>query len=166
MKLIFSLLVVCLLSVANVAAQTETAATESVIEEIVLARDDAGEAGETTETFKQSDVPIHCLIQFKSPQDATVKMTITAVKANGLKPETKIVAVNFKTDGARTGVSFNAAPGSKTWAAGTYRVDIALDGKTAASRNFTVEKSNLQSQTRAPQKRFAPRRQQKRDRRN
>jgi hypothetical protein len=140
---IFLTVFLCLFFVFNVIAQTDS--TENIekvgVEEISLARDNgSGEAGETTSVFTTTDVPIHCFVQLASAKSVLVKMNFVAVKATGLKPETKVVTVNYKTNGKSNVVKFNASP-ETVWAAGAYRIDISLDNKLAKSLEFEIKKS-------------------------
>ena len=129
------------------------------IEQITLARDDGkGKAGDAAEKFLTTDIPIHCFIQLSSDQATTVKLILVAVKAVGLKPETKSVSVSYTTDGEQNQVNFNASP-KGVWAAGIYRADIYIDGKLAESRTFEIEKSLKKPDDMKPAapKSFAPR---------
>lgn len=111
------------------------------VEEISLARDDGnGKPGATTDTFITTDVPIHCFILLNSTKTVSVKMNVVAVKANGLKPESNVVTVNYKTNGTQNGINFNASPAT-IWAAGTYRIDVLIDGRRAKSLDFEIKKS-------------------------
>ncbi len=132
----------CLFFSLNAFAQTEQSGNvaEFVIEEISLARDDGnGKAGEVTNKFITTDRPIYCIIQLNSEKSAIVKMNLVAVKANGLKPETKIITVNYTTKENQNHVTFTASP-DVVWAAGTYRVDIFVDRKLTRSQTFEIEK--------------------------
>lgn len=152
MKIIFGLFV-CLLFGFSVFGQTEKeeTGTETGVEEINFARDDgSGKAGETVENFVTTDVPAYFLIQLDSAKSANVKMNLVAVKANGLKPGTILVAVAYKTSGKQTRVAFNASPGDAAWSAGAYRVDVFVDGKLAKSREFKIEKSPAEKAAEKP----------------
>ena len=160
MKFILTL-ILCFLAVSSVCGQTaDASAKPSVgIEEIALAKDDGkGKAGEMTEKFLTTDVPIHFIIRLDSVEAVTVKMTLVAVKAVGLKPETRSVNISFKTDGTQNQVNFDASPNG-VWAAGNYRADVYLNGKLADSRTFYIEKSPnaAEPQKSLPTKTFAPR---------
>jgi hypothetical protein len=140
---IFLAVFLCLFLAFNVLAQTDSSEDNEKIgvEEISLARDDgSGEAGETTNVFMTTDVPIHCFVQLASAKFVLVKMNFVAVKALGLKAETKVVTVSYKTNGKNNVVNFNASP-ETIWAAGAYRIDIFLDGKLAKSLEFEIKKS-------------------------
>lgn len=155
------LISLCLLLGLNVSGQIVDDDKKPVtgVEEILLARDDGkGKAGETTEKFSTTDVPIHFLIQLDSDKAVTVKMNLIAVKAAGLKPESKSVAVSYTTDGTQNQVNFDASPNG-VWAAGNYRADVYINGKLAQSRTFDIEKSSnaIESKQPLPTKTFAPR---------
>lgn len=137
----------CLFFAFGASAQTETepnAEAEASAESITLFRDDVGEAGAETAVFAPTDIPVHCSIHLTSRRAATVKMRLVAAKANGLRAETVIVAVSYKTNGRQNVVNFTASP-EKTWAAGVYRVDVYVDGKLNKSKNFEVQKSGAKT---------------------
>lgn len=140
---IFLTVFLCLFFSLNILGQTEQNENDEkiAVEEISLARDDgSGKAGEATNVFMTTDIPIHCFVQLASTKSVLVKMSLVAVKAEGLRAETKVVTVNFKTNGQGNQVNFNASP-EKNWAAGAYRVDIFIDGKLAKSLEFEIKKS-------------------------
>lgn len=140
---VFLALFLCLFFGFNVFGQSEKIEkTEApAVEEITLARDDGkGGAGEISDSFLTTNIPIHCFVQLNSPGAATIKMNFVAVKASNLKPESKIVTVNVKTSDKQDSVNFTASP-EKLWAAGDYRIDIFLDGKLSRSKNFTIQNS-------------------------
>lgn len=140
---IFLTVYLCLFFGFNVFAQADSSEDNEKIgvEEISLARDDgSGQAGEAANVFMTTDVPIHCSVQLASAKSVLVKLNFVAVKAIGLKAETKIVSVNYKTNGKHNIVNFNASP-ETVWAAGAYRIDILLDGKFAKSLEFEIKKS-------------------------
>jgi hypothetical protein len=111
------------------------------VQEIYLAKDNGeGKAGEAETSFLTTDIPIFCVVQLNSLKPATVKMNFIAVKVAGLKPETKVVSVSFKTNGKQSRVNFTGSP-EGAWTAGNYRVDIFLDGKLAGSRDLEIQKS-------------------------
>jgi hypothetical protein len=140
---IFSLVFVCLFLSHAAIAQTDgnVVDEEVTVEEITLSRDDgSGGIGEKREAFLPNDFPIHCSIVLSSVKSATVKMNIVFVKSVTPKVETKVVSVNYKTNGKQNMVNFNGSP-AKTWAIGNYRVDIYVDAKLSQSRDFEVVKS-------------------------
>ena len=130
----------CLFFGFNVFAQSQesTDNADVFIEELVLARDGGdGKAGKPTDKFMTTDVPIHCFVQLNSVKSVTVKMILVAVKAVGLKPETKSVSVSYTTNGKQNQVNFDASP-EGVWTAGIYRADIYIDGKPAQSQTFEM----------------------------
>lgn len=124
----------------SVFGQTEEI-QEVGVETISLARDDGnGKAGEETDVFGTKDIPIHCLIQLNSTKSTIVKMNLVAVKVAGVKAETKVVTVSYKTNGNQSRVRFTGKPDG-IWTAGMYRIDIFIDGKAGGSRDFEIQKS-------------------------
>lgn len=140
----FSLAVfLCVFFALNTFGQaSESLETSEVnVENIALMRDDGkGNPGDETESFKTTDFPIHCQITLDSVKPATVKMILAAVSVNGLKPETKIMTVSYKTNGEQNIVNFRGSP-KNVWLAGKYRIDIFLDDKLAGKKEFTIEKT-------------------------
>ena len=113
------------------------------VEEIYLAKDDGkGKAGDVAESFQTNDIPIHCIVQLDSMNPATVKMNFVAVAVKGVKAETKVVTVSYKTNGKQNRVSFTGKP-EGVWTAGNYRIDVFLDGKLAQSKTFEIKESNV-----------------------
>ncbi len=141
----------CILSFGlNTAAQTENRNAEVAVEAVWLMRDDgAGKGGEATDVFLTTDTPIHCFIQLNSTEPATVKLILVAVRAAGLPPETKSIAVSFTTDGNQNQVNFNAKP-EGAWASGSYRADIYINGTLSKSRNFEIEKPPKVAESKRP----------------
>ncbi len=134
--IVFLCLYVSVSAKAQIAGQEDE--IEQTVEEITLARDDGeGGAGEEQEAFLTSDVPIHCSVLLTSAKPVVVKMNIVFIKAGASKSESKVVTVSFKTNGKQNRVNFTGSP-ERTWTAGTYRVDILLDGKLTKSKVFEV----------------------------
>lgn len=144
----------CLFCGFGVFAQnTETAEKAIVnVEAIALMRDDGeGNPGEETEVFKTTDFPIHCQVTLDSVKATAVKMILAAAAVPGLKAETKILTINYKTNGEQNIINFRGSP-QKAWLAGKYRVEIFIDNRLAGKKEFIIEKSGSKS---AGQKNFA-----------
>ncbi|HEX8287230.1 MAG TPA: hypothetical protein VF556_04505 [Pyrinomonadaceae bacterium] len=136
----------------NVFAQTEPVQTVKPyvsVEKISLAKDEQGKAGEETEVFSTTDIPIHCVVYLDSVKPTLVKMNFIAVNVPGVKAETKVISVSYKTDGAQNQVNFTGKPDG-FWIAGTYRIDIFVDGKAAGNKEFEIRKSSSEAQNPAP----------------
>lgn len=135
------LLLICLLCCTNLLAQIDG---DVQVESLSLARDDGkGKAGETAQSFFTNDIPIHCVVQLDSLKPVTVKMVFVAIKVAGVKPETKVISVKYKTNGEQSQVYFTGKP-DKAWFAGTYRIDIFIDEKAAKSLEFEIQKTPQQ----------------------
>ena len=149
------LLTFCLLFTTYTYAQVDQTKPQNQvnIEEIFLAKDDgSGKAGEKAENFTPTDIPIYCVVQLDSMKASTVKMNLVAVKVGGVKPETKVITVSFKTNGEQSRVSFKGAP-QGNWVAGNYRFDIFIDDKPAGKKDFEIQAVNKTADTKtAPKK--------------
>lgn len=126
------------------------------IETIALARDNgSGKAGEETDIFYTKDIPIYCIVRLNSLKPATVKMNLVAVKVAGVKAETKVITVSYKTNGNQNRVNFTGKP-QGIWAAGMYRIDIFIDDKPAGSKDFEIQKSPQDVEKETKQKQLPP----------
>jgi hypothetical protein len=114
--------------------------TENAVSEIYLAKDDGyGKAGEPVANFVTTDIPIFCVVKLDSSSPTEVKMNFIAVKVKGVKPETTVITTSYKTKDNQNRVNFRGKP-EKVWIAGTYRVDIFLNGKIATTQEFEIQK--------------------------
>lgn len=150
MKIIF-LLTFCFLLNGYIFAQIEPKKNnfDVGVEEIFLAKGDGkGNEGDVAESFTPNDVPIYCIVQLDSLKSATVKMNLVAVKVGGVKPETRVISVSYKTNGEQSRVSFKGAPQGK-WVAGNYRFDIFIDGKAAGNKSFEILATNAAQKKKA-----------------
>lgn len=111
------------------------------IESISLMRDDGnGNADEEATVFGQADVPIHCQINLDSFIPAIVKMNLVATDVKGIKAESKIITVSYKTNGEQNVVNFKGSP-DDVWVAGKYRIDVFIDNKLAGNKEFEIQKT-------------------------
>jgi hypothetical protein len=117
--------------------------TANSISEIYLAKDNGnGKAGEAATDFITTDVPIFCVVKLDLAQPTEVKMNLVAVNVKGVKAETNVITTVYKTTDEQNRVNFKGQP-EKVWVAGTYRVDIFLDGKLATGQEFEILKSRV-----------------------
>jgi hypothetical protein len=132
----------CVLFTFNAFAQNEENEPQTVgVEEIYLAKDNGeGKAGDVAENFLTTDIPIYCIVQLNSTRAATVKMNFVAVSVQGVKAESRVISVNYKTNGKQDRVSFTGKP-DVAWTAGSYRIDIFIDDKLAVGKTFEIKKS-------------------------
>jgi hypothetical protein len=133
------ILLVGLVFLFSAAAAAQIADGPVRVEEIYLARDNGeGKAGDPVEAFAVSDIPIHCVVTLDSLTPTTVKMNFVAVSVKGVKAETQVFTVSYKTNGNQNQVTFRGKPDGKSWVAGSYRIDIFVDGKPAGSKTFPI----------------------------
>ncbi len=135
-------LLLALSGFAQVAEDEKTPVPETVgVEQLYLAKDNGeGKAGDEAESFLTTDIPIYCVVVLNSPKPATVKMNFVAVSVQGVKAETKVISVRYKTNGKQNRVSFTGKP-EGVWTAGSYRIDIFIDDKLAVGKTFEIKKS-------------------------
>lgn len=129
----------CLLGFFSVTAQTEkNDFVEGEVEALILAKKDSkGNIVEDVKVFSPTDIPIICYVDLTSAKPVTVKLNFIAVKVKGVRPNSKIVSVSYKTKNGEDSVEFEGKP-EKLWVVGTYRVDILINGKLAIGKEFTV----------------------------
>lgn len=140
MKIVLIVLLCLLLTMSIQTQTTNEKKTEIKVTKLALAKEDKdGNIIEDTELFSPKDIPIYCYIDLNSKKPTMVKMVIIAVKAIRIRPNSKIITVQYKTKSGENEVSFNAKP-RKVWAEGDYRVDVYLNGKLSKSKEFKVEK--------------------------
>ena len=146
MKIALFLSILLTLSVA-VAAQSPDTAPSVAVKDLYLAKDDGtGKAGEAATAFVITDIPIYCVVQLDSTAPVTVKMNFVAAKVPGVKEETKVVTVSYTTKDGQNRVNFTGKPDGK-WVAGSYRVDIFVDGKPAKELGFEIKNSSARVAT-------------------
>lgn len=133
----------------NVFAQTTQVLpqTEAVgVAEVYLAKDDGeGHAGDSATKFLTTDIPLYCVVELDSVKSATVKMNLVAVSVKGVKAESKVVSVSYKTNGNQSRVNFTGKP-EGFWVAGNYRADIFVDGKFIKSQDFEIQKLTTEAE--------------------
>jgi hypothetical protein len=116
------------------------------VEDVYLAKDNGeGKAGDAAEHFLTTDIPIYCVVALDSLKPAVVKMNLVAVNVQGVKAESRVITVSYKTDGKQNVVNFTGRPDGD-WTAGSYRVDIFVDDKLAIGKNFEIKKSSPEIQ--------------------
>ncbi len=139
---ILPVILLCLFFGFSIFAQTEKVG----IEAISLWRIGAdGTTNEETENFLTNDKPLLFSVKLDSLKPATVKLLLVAVNVQGIKPETKSVAISFTTNGKQNIVNFRANP-EGVWLAGKYRADIYINNKLAANKEFMIEKVSQQTE--------------------
>ncbi|MFN6963502.1 MAG: hypothetical protein ACK4S4_07030 [Pyrinomonadaceae bacterium] len=149
MKGIISTILLVLAAAASAVAQQAAAdrqvssapassAVANGVTEIFLARENgAGSYGEPATSFAPRDIPIYCVVQLENGSPVTVKMELFAVSVARVRPGSRVVSTSYTTSERQDLVYFTGRP-EGLWVPGKYRVDVSIDGKPAASREFTV----------------------------
>lgn len=139
MKFPLTIIILTLAALASYAQAPAEALPDSVIDDVYLARDDGnGKAGDVVETFSTRDIPIYCIVSLTRSSPINVKMNLLAVKVNGVKPETKVVTAGYTTKQGQDRVYFTGRP-DRVWVAGTYRIDVFVEGKRERSLMFEMK---------------------------
>lgn len=140
-KILFLFILVAFnLNIFGQISETPAIVGDQGVEDIYLAKDDgSGQAGDIAATFATTDIPIYCVVKLSSTDASVVKMNFIAVSVKGVKPESKVVSVSYKTVGGQNQVNFTGKP-DKIWIAGNYRVDIFINDKPAGNRQFEIQK--------------------------
>ena len=127
------------------------------VEDVFLAKDDGeGKAGDMADSFLTTDIPIYCVVSLNSTKPAIVKMNFVAVNVKGVKAESRVFSVSYKTNGKQNRVDFTGKPDG-AWTAGSYRIDIYIDDKLAVGKSFEIKKSPIEIQkTLPPVENFVP----------
>jgi hypothetical protein len=110
----------------------------TTVESITIARDDgSGKAGDAVESLKPTDHEFHASIKFDKGNDVKVKADLIAVDT----PEGKNINVltqDYDLGGINNTVDLKCSL-PRDWPAGSYRIDVSLDGKLAKSKEFKIE---------------------------
>lgn len=139
---IFTAVFFCLFFALNIFSQTENEIKSDVVsvEDVVFFKDDGtGNRGDETDGFSTTDKPLHCQILLNGEKVTMVKMEMVAVEVKGAKAGAKFVSINFKTNGKQNVVNFKFSP-QITWNAGKYKINVFIDGKSSASKEFEILK--------------------------
>ena len=127
-------------------AQEPASATEPIIAEIFLAKQDAqGKVGEPAEQFLVTDVPIFCFVRLYAPGVAAVRMDFIAANVPGVKPGRPIVSTSYTTKENEDRVSFTGRPQGQ-WVAGKYRVDVFIGDKKVRNIEFEIKPTTAEAE--------------------
>jgi hypothetical protein len=99
-----------------------------------MARDQDGK--QPTKTFSP-DEAFYCIVELSNaPDDTKVRAVWTAVKAEGVKPNTEIDAA--KATGGSGQIQFNLT-NEGPWPTGDYKVDLYLNDAKKPTKTLTFE---------------------------
>lgn len=122
------------------AARSDTDVS-NVVQDVSMAKDTKGpekEPVDKTQVFTPNDV-IHAVVRIEnSPQNTTYKASWYAVDVgSALNPNSLIDSVEIQADGSRN-IDFTLSP-NKPWPAGTYKVEIYVNGTLNTAKSYTVK---------------------------
>jgi hypothetical protein len=118
-----------------------TAKTSNYLGEVILAEDTEGiekKPVRPTAVFNKNAI-IHAIVPADhAPANTSYKASWYVVDVGReATPNSLIDSVEISTDGTRN-IDFTLKPATE-WPVGTYRVDIAVNGKVETSKTFTVK---------------------------
>jgi hypothetical protein len=110
----------------------------TTVESITIMRDDgSGKAGETVESLKPSDKIFHAAVKLDKGDDAKVKADLIAVDTPAGQ-NIPVLSKDYDLGGISNTVDLTFSM-ENDWPAGTYKIDVSLNGKPAKSREFKIE---------------------------
>jgi hypothetical protein len=133
-RLGWHLATVLALSLAVMVTGCEFSFSTANVRSAVMARD--AEGNQPTSTFTPTET-FHCLVDLANAvEDTVLKASWVAVETQGAPPNTLIDEAEVSTSSGTVDFDLsNTAP----WPAGTYRVDIYLNGELDRSLDFQVQ---------------------------
>lgn len=107
------------------------------VESITLMKDNEGDAGAVVDGFKTTDQAFHADVKLSEMgSGATVKGELIAVKTSEGENVT-VVSEEKEVGGLNNSVDFTFSL-PQPWPAGSYRVDVYLDGTKVAAKDFEI----------------------------
>ncbi len=121
----------------------EFSASTASITNAVTAKDSKSDTFEPvgiTDTFPPDQVKFHAVVSIaNAPDDTKLKAVWTAMDVGTAAAPNTVIDSSEITAGGTRNVDFTLSPDAgKVWPAGTYKVDIYLNGKMNRSLNFSV----------------------------
>ena len=117
---------------------TRPANAEVYVDQIHMAKDESGNAGESTTTFAPGDRTVHVVITLNKAKAGTqVRVVWIAADVEGAKDK------ELKTLDYTTTAFDKTIPGylkwSQDWPRGQYKVDVYINGVLDKTINYTVD---------------------------
>jgi hypothetical protein len=107
------------------------------VESITLMNDNEGDAGKVVDGFKTTDQAFHADVKLSEMGSGSkVKGELVAVKTSE-GDNIPVVSEEKEVGGLNNSVDFTFSL-PKPWPAGSYRVDVYLDGVKASSKDFEI----------------------------
>ncbi len=124
---------------ANTSTNTRRAHGDFYVESAYMAKDDNGNAGDSTTTFAPSDRKVHCVVTFNKTKPATkIRLVWMAENVEGRSKHSELDSIDHITDVDEERSDFHLT-WSRDWRPGTYRVEIYIDGILDKTIDYTVE---------------------------
>ena len=121
----------------SIAQPTRAPNADVFVEKISLAKDENGEAGESTTTYEPSDSKIHCVITLNKAKAGTKIRTVwIAVDVAGTKND-EIKTLDYTTNSFEKEIAgFITWKGD--WPKGQYRLEVYINGNLDKTIDYTI----------------------------
>ncbi|MFN2576139.1 MAG: hypothetical protein ABR607_00445 [Pyrinomonadaceae bacterium] len=116
---------------------TRPANADVYVENISLANDENGEAGQSTTTFEPSDSKIHCVITLNKAKAGTkIKTVWIAVDVAGSKND-ELKTLDYTTNSFEKNIA-GYITWKGDWPKGQYRLEVYINGYLDKTIDYTV----------------------------
>ncbi|MDX6613594.1 MAG: hypothetical protein QOD75_2780 [Blastocatellia bacterium] len=121
----------------NSNSNTNSDSGSGAISKIVMAKDNNGDPGDETNTFKATDHTVHCLATLRNPKEGTkIKFSWWIVDSPGHKNEL-VKDIDYTTSNDKVVHGHLSLP--RDWPTGKYKCDVYVDGVLGKSIEYYVE---------------------------
>jgi len=126
-------------STSNDQLTNRPANAEVYVDQIQMAKDDAGQVGDSTTSFNPSEHTVHVVITLNKAKAGTLLRAVwLAADVEGMAKNRELKAVDYTTN-----ASDQKIPGyltwSQDWPKGTYKVEVYINGVLDKTLSYTVE---------------------------
>jgi hypothetical protein len=121
-----------------VAQPTRAANADVYVDKISLAKDENGEAGESTTTFEPSNSKIHCTITLNKAKAGTqIKTVWIAADVAGTKND-EIKTLDYTTNSFEKNIA-GYITWQGDWPKGQYRLEVYINGNLDKTIDYTIQ---------------------------
>ena len=123
----------------NTSTNTRRANADFYVTLTYVAKDDNGDAGESTNTLAASDRTVHCVVTFNEAKPGTkIRVVWVAENVEGKSKHSELDSIDHIMDYDEKKLDFHLT-WSQDWRPGTYRVEIYIDGILDKTTDYTIE---------------------------
>ncbi|HEY0004965.1 MAG TPA: hypothetical protein VGB17_09165 [Pyrinomonadaceae bacterium] len=124
---------------ANNSNSSRSSTSGGRIDELYMAKEENGAAGDRTDSFSSSDKTVYVVAQLNKAESGTkIKFTWYAVDVAGEPKNSKIKDIEYSTGALENKITAHLTL-PKEWPKGSYRVETTVNGTPDKSIEYTVE---------------------------